>query len=190
MAMAEITQLLDRISDGDLSANELLPVLYHELRSMAAVRLARERDCQTLQPTALVHEAYVRLFDSRMEGLWKSRAHFFGAAAEAMRRILIERARRRMSIKAGGDFNRVPFHEVETGEPLSSHDILELHEAISRLEQLFPRKASIVKLRFFAGLTHSQIADVLDVSIATVENDWAYARCWLRLELQSELSVR
>jgi RNA polymerase sigma factor (TIGR02999 family) len=157
--------------------------VYDELRKLAAAKMAQEKPGQTLQATALVHEAYLRLVDQPNQQ-WANSRHFFSAAAESMRRILIERARRRASRKRGGDRERV---ELETAEPvqlpIACDDILGLHEALLKLEQKDARKAELVKLRFFAGLTVTQAALALGVSTSTAENDWTYARSWLQLEM-------
>lgn len=162
-------------------------LVYDELRKLAEWKLSTERPGQTLQATALVHEAYLRLVGGGTEQQWDSSRHFFAAAAESMRRILIERARQRASLKRGGDRDRV---ELEMSEPsilpLACDDLIGLDEALQKLERQHPRKAELVKLRFFAGLTVPQAADTLQVSVTTAENDWAYARSWLRLEMSGE----
>jgi RNA polymerase sigma factor (TIGR02999 family) len=159
-------------------------LVYDELRKLAASHLAHENPGQTLQATALVHEAYIRLVDVEKNQHWNSRGHFFSAAAEAMRRILVEHARHKHSQKAGGDRFRVSLSDVEPATPASDLDLLALDEALEKLERRDPRKAQLVKLRFFAGLTIEQAARVLDVSTSTADNDWAYARAWLRLEIE------
>lgn len=187
--MSDVTQILQQIEDGDPTASDqLLPLVYEELRKLAAAKLANEKPGQTLQATALVHEAYVRLIgDGESDQDWDSRGHFFAAAAESMRRILIERARQRSSLKYGGDRERVDFEFVEPAVlPLACDDILGLDEALKKLEQQHPRKAELVKLRFFAGLTVPQAANALEISTTTAENDWAYARSWLRLEMSGQ----
>jgi RNA polymerase sigma factor (TIGR02999 family) len=165
------------------SANDLLPLVYDELRRLAAQRLAHEPPGQTLQATALVHEAYVRLVGSDPDRPWAGRAHFFAAAAEAMRRILVENARRRHRLKRGGDRARVDLDEAEPAAPEADADLLALDEAIERLAARDPVKARLVQLRVFAGLTCSQAAEVLQLSISTTDRYWAYARAWLRLEI-------
>ncbi len=183
--MPDVTQILNAIEQGDPSAAEqLLPLVYDELRKLAATTLAQEKPGQTLQATALVHEAYLRLVDDDKARQWGSRGHFFGAAAEAMRRILVDRARRKQSVKHGGGRRRVDLAKVELqlGEQ-RSEDLLELDEALRRLEAKDARKAELVKLKYFAGLTNAQAADVLRVSASTIDSDWAYARCWLRLQM-------
>lgn len=185
--MSDVTQILLQIESGYPSAAEqLLPLVYEELRKLAAAKLAHEAPGQTLQATALVHEAYLRLVDTEQTSKWNSRGHFFGAAAEAMRRILIEQARRKQTLKAGPprDRGELPdVAEVSCGEPL---DLLALDEALKKLERLSPRRADLVKLRYFAGLTLEQAAQALGVAVSTASADWAYAKSWLRLEIQSD----
>ncbi len=183
--MSDVTRILSQIESGDSAAAEkLLPLVYEELRKLAAARLAQEKPGQTLQATALVHDAYLRLVDQKVPQQWDNQRHFFAAAAEAMRRILIDRARQRQSLKRGGSRNRVDLADIEPAVlPLECDDLLGLDEALTRLEQQDPRKAQLVKLRFFAGLTTAQAAQALGVSVATADNDWAYARSWLRLEM-------
>src|SRR5207302_1524863 len=172
------------VEQGDsTAAGELLPLVYDELRKLAAQRLAHEKPGQTLQATALVHEAYVRLVDVKRAQQWNSRGHFFAAAAEAMRRILIEQARHKASAKAGGKLQRVDFSGIEPAIPGTQVDILALGEALEKLEQADPRAAAIVKMRFFTGLTTEEAARALGVSLATAENDWAYAKSYLRIQL-------
>jgi RNA polymerase sigma factor (TIGR02999 family) len=185
--MKDVTRILSAVEQGDPAAAEkLLPLVYDELRRLAAQRLSKESAGQTLQATALVHEAYVRLVDVEQVQQWNGRGHFFAAAAEAMRRILIESAGRKKSLKAGGQWVRVDAPEIEiTAENGNSLDLLALDDALKKLEREEPRKASVVKLRFFGGLTNDQAAEVLGVSGATAENDWAYARAWLRLETEA-----
>lgn len=181
--MSDVTKLLTAVGAGDESAAEaLLPIVYDELRGIARAKLAREKAGQTLQATALVHEAYLRL-TGKEDVEWDSTRHFFGAAAEAMRRILIDRARKRNAGRHGGDLDRV---ELDTALLEISRDekLLQLNEAIEVLEQSQPRKAQVVKLRFFAGLSNGETAAVLEVSEATVERDWVFARAWLRMELR------
>ena len=183
--MSDVTRILSQIESGDPSAAEqLLPLVYDELRKLAAARLAHEKPGQTLQATALVHEAYLRLVDSERTQQWDSRGHFFAAAAEAMRRILVEKARGKLSQKRGG--NRVRL-ELSHGELVAGDQedwLLELDEALQQLEQDHPRRASVVKLRYFAGLTIPEIAQLLELSTTTIDSDWAYARAWLKLALQ------
>jgi len=182
--MNEVTRILSALEQGDPHASsQLLPLVYEELRKLAAHRLAAEKPGQTLQATALVHEAYLRLVDRERPQQWSGRGHFFAAAAEAMRRILVEAARRKGRLKAGGSRRRVDLDGLEPGEAPSGLDLLALDEALQHLEREEPRKAALVKLRFFAGLTNEEAAQSLRVSPATAENDWAYARAWLRLRL-------
>ena len=183
--MNDVTRILSAIDQGDLQAAEqLLPLVYDELRKLAARRLAHEAPGQTLQATALVHEAYLRLIDNEPAQPWNSRGHFFAAAAEAMRRILVERARRKRSLKAGGDRRRQELPDIEAAEGGAQLDLLALHEALTKLESQDKRKAELVKLRFFAGLSIADAAQVLGISTSTADNDWAYARSWLRLEIE------
>jgi RNA polymerase sigma factor (TIGR02999 family) len=182
--MHEVTRILSAIEQGDpQAAEQLLPLVYDELRRLAAEKMAQEKPGQTLQATALVHEAYIRLVDVEKAQHWNSRGHFFAAAAEAMRRILVEQARRRESLRAGGQHRRAELSGVdpEIGPP--QLDVLALNEALDKLATMDPRTFELVKLRFFAGLTILQAAEALGVSVATAENDWAYAKCWLRVEL-------
>jgi RNA polymerase sigma factor (TIGR02999 family) len=183
--MSDITTILTRIEHGDAAASEkLLPLVYEELRKLASSKLTQEKPGQTLQATALVHEAYLRLVDQSQPQQWDSSRHFFAAAAEAMRRILIERARQKHSLKRGGDRQRVDLESAEPAAlPLACDDILGLDEALTKLQAKDARKAELVKLRFFAGLTVAQAAKALQISTSTAENDWIYARSWLRLEM-------
>jgi RNA polymerase sigma factor (TIGR02999 family) len=182
--MSEVTRILSAIEQGDPhAAEQLLPLVYDELRRLAAAKLAQEKPGQTLQATALVHEAYLRLVDVDKAQAWNSRGHFFAAAAEAMRRILIEQARHKASDKAGGKRRRVDLAEIEPALPGPQLNLLALNEALAQLETTDPRAATVVKLRFFAGLTMPQAAEALGISLATAENDWAYAKCCLRLQL-------
>jgi RNA polymerase sigma factor (TIGR02999 family) len=182
--MADVTQILSAVEAGDPhAAAELLPLVYDELRRLAAARLGAEPAGHTLQPTALVHEAYLRMVGGCPPDGWDGRGHFFAAAAEAMRRILVDRARHKNSRKAGGGRRRLDLADVEPAEPESGLDLLALDEALARLERLDARKAQVVKLRFFAGLTCDQAARALGVATSTADADWAFARCWLRLEI-------
>jgi RNA polymerase sigma factor (TIGR02999 family) len=160
-----------------------LALVYDELRKLAAAKLAKEKPGQTLQATALVHEAYLRLVDVEKAQHWNSRGHFFGAAAEAMRRIMVENSRRKKSLKAGGDRQRVASAEIENGKEVDSLDLLALHEALLKLAEKDARKAKLVELRFFAGLTNAQAAEVLGISASTADEDWRYAKSWLGVEL-------
>jgi RNA polymerase sigma factor (TIGR02999 family) len=187
--MPDVTRVLSAIEAGDpTAAEQLLPLVYAELRRLAARKLAREAPAQTLQPTALVHEAYLRLVgdaEGSSAPSWNSRGHFFAAAAEAMRRILIERARHKQSWKAGGRRRRQELADVVLAAPAGPGiDLLALNEALDKLERLDRRKAELVKLRFFAGLTIEQAAQALGISTSTADDDWAHARCWLRLEME------
>jgi RNA polymerase sigma factor (TIGR02999 family) len=183
--MSDVTRLLTAIEEGDPSAAErLLPLVYDELRKLAAVKMAREKPGQTLQATALVHEAYVRLVDRERAQRWDGRAHFFSAAAEAMRRILIENARRKSRLKHGGNIQRVDLDAVEVPLPLPDDDLLALDEALDRLAIVDSRAAEVVKLCFFVGLTQEQAARELGVSLSTAERLWGFARAWLFREVQ------
>ena len=182
--MTTATFILDQIENGDRSAvEELLPLVYDELRQLAAQRMSQERPGQTLQATALVHEACLRLVGNDRGQHWDSRAHFFSAAAEAMRRILIERARHKKSHRAGGKLRRVAVAEFEQEVANSAVDILALDEVLEKFSRIHPRMAELVKLRFFAGLTIDQAAQTLGIATSTAIADWAYAKCWLRLEM-------
>lgn len=184
MAASDVTQILNRLKLGESQASEkLLPLVYEELRKLAATRLNNERAGQTLQATALVHEVYLRLVDVEHQQHWESRRHFFGAAAEAMRRILIDNARHKKTAKRGGDFERQPLDLVDVHSPTAQVDLLALDEALSRLESEDEQAAMLVKLRYFSGLTVSQSAEVLDVSTRTAERLWTFAKAWLYREL-------
>jgi RNA polymerase sigma factor (TIGR02999 family) len=178
--MSDVTRILSAIEQGDPSAAEqLLPLVYGELRQLAAQKLAREALGQTLDATALVHEAYLRLVDVKQVQQWNSRGHFFAAAAEAMRRILVDGARRKQSLKGGGRQRRVPLEEAISLNEQPAEDLLALDEALNRLAQEDPVKAELVKLRYFAGLTVEQTAEALGISRATADRYWAYAKVWL-----------
>ena len=182
--MPQVTQILSQIESGDpAAARDLLPLVYQELRKLAAAKLAQEQPGQTLQATALVHDAYLRLVDGDQAQHWNTRGHFFAAAAEAMRRILVEVARHKQSQKAGGDWDRLELAQLELAAKSPRVDILALHEALDKLEMQDSRKAALVKLRYFAGLTNAQAADALHISASTADNDWAYAKNWLRIEI-------
>jgi RNA polymerase sigma factor (TIGR02999 family) len=182
--MSDVTHILSAIERGDPTAAErLLPLVYDELRELAADRLAREKPGQTLQATALVHEAYLRLVDTAQAQQWHNQGHFFAAAAEAMRRILVEKARHKHSLKAGGGRDREKMPDIVAPDAEPNVDVLALNEALEKLEKLNKRRADVVKLRFFAGLTIEEAAQSLGIASSTVESDWAYARCWLRLEI-------
>ncbi len=183
--MSDVTRILSAIEQGDpKAADQLFPLVYSELRRLAACKLAHEAPGQTLQATALVHEAYLRLLDGGQPQDWNGRGHFFAACAEAMRRILVERARHKQSLKAGGGRRRQELPDIELAVAGPRLDLLALHEALTKLEQQDLRRAELVKLRFFAGLTIAEAARVLGVSESTADNDWAYARSWLRLEIE------
>ena len=183
--MTDVTQILSQIESGNPSAAEqLLPLVYDELRKLAAARLACEKPGQTLQATALVHEAYVRLVGAEQAQKWNSRGHFFAAAAEAMRRILVDSARRKKSAKGGGKLARVEMDEDRLAVPGGSIDLIDLDTALDKLAAQDARKAELVKLRYFAGLTVLQAANALEISESTANADWAYAKSWLRLELE------
>jgi RNA polymerase sigma factor (TIGR02999 family) len=187
--MPDVTRLLSAIEQGDLqAADELLPLVYEELRKLATVRMATESPDHTLQATALVHEAYIRLVDVEKVQNWNSRGHFFGAAAEAMRRILVDRARRKRRPKHGGDRQRVNLDEACTLASAGSADTLALDEVLRQFEEEDPLKASLVKLRYFAGFTLQEAADALGVSLITANRYWAYARAWLYAKLQDDFS--
>jgi RNA polymerase sigma factor (TIGR02999 family) len=178
--MSEVTRILSAIEQGDPhAAEQLLPLVYDELRQLAAQRLAQEAPGQTFQATALVHEAYLRLVDVEQAQHWNSRGHFFAAAAEAMRRILVDSARRKHSLKRGGRRQRVSLEEAISLSEQPADDLLALDEALTRLAQEDPVKAELVKLRYFAGLSVEQTAEALGISRATADRYWAYAKVWL-----------
>ncbi len=180
----EVTRLLGRLSDGDTgAAGALLPLLYDELRRVAGRLMIRERAGHTLQPTALVHEAWMRLIDAGESSSWNNRAHFVSVAARAMRNVLVDHARRRNAEKRGGDHERVPLDSVLSYFEERSLGVIELSEAVDRLQEVDEQLARIVELRFFAGLTIDQTARVLAVSTPTVERGWRVARMWLREQL-------
>jgi RNA polymerase sigma factor (TIGR02999 family) len=186
--MADITHILEAIDQGDPhAAAQLLPLVYDELRRLAAQKLAHEKPDQTLQATALVHEAYLRLVDSERRGSspsWNSRGHFFAAAAEAMRRILIDNARRRRRARHGGQYQRIDLDEALTvAPPGPSDELLALDEALGRLAAIDPPAAKLVELRYFAGLTMPQAAEALGLPLRTAERNWTFARTWLHREL-------
>ena len=183
--MSDVTRVLSAIEQGDpRAAEQLLPLVYEELRKLAAQRLAREAPGQTLQATALVHEAYLRLVDPNDAKPWNGRRHFFGAAAEAMRRILVENARRKASAKHGGKLQREELPESKLVAPALSEDLLALDEALSQFAQTDAIAAELVKLRYFAGLTSDQAAEALGLSSGTADRTWAYARAWLQKKLK------
>jgi RNA polymerase sigma factor (TIGR02999 family) len=187
--MSDVTQLLNAIDAGDpKAAGQLLPLVYDELRKLAAVRMAQERPGQTLQATALVHEAWLKLVGSDGGSIWNSRGHFFGAAAEAMRRILVDRARQKARVRHGGGLARVDLDHVTLATEDGDDTVLAVNEALEKLALDSPQKAQIVKLRYFTGLDNAQIAEALGVSLSTVERGWAYARSWLYRELKRHTS--
>jgi RNA polymerase sigma factor (TIGR02999 family) len=178
--MSDVTQIIAAVARGDKHASEqLLPIIYRELRTLAASKLAQEPPGQTLEATALVHEAYIRLVDSEEEQKWKHRGHFFAAAAEAMRRILVEKARRKQRVKHGGEHDRVEMDDERLVCSVPSEQIVALDEALERFAQEEPEKAQLVKLRFFAGLSIEEAAEALGISRATASRHWTYARAWL-----------
>jgi len=186
--MADVTRILNAIEHGDAkAADELLPLVYEELRLLAAQKMSQEPPGQTLQTTALVHEAYIRLVGYEIQN-WNSRGHFYSSAAEAMRRILIDNARRKQSLKRGGDHQRIEFDAaiLKGGKSYQIDDLIALDEALQKLGEKDKLKAELVKLRFFAGLTSEQAARILGISPATAERYWDYARSWLRVEITQE----
>src|SRR5580700_4056284 len=182
-APEQVTQILDAVGAGDPHAAEkLLPLVYEELRKLAAAKMAREAAGHTLQPTALVHEAWLRLVGDQ-DKEWAGRAHFFGAAAEAMRRILIDKARRRRAVRHGGEQQRVDLEELELACPLPDDQLLAVDEALDKLASAHPRQAELVKLRYFVGMTVQEAAQVLGISPDTAKDDSAHARAWLFREI-------
>ncbi len=185
--MKQVTEILNAIHAGDAgAADQLLPLVYEELRKLARSRLAREAPDQTMSPTALVHEVYLRLVDVEQRQVWESRGHFFAAAAEAMRRILVENARRRQSLKHGGGQVHHELDEARIAAPDVNVDILILDEALNRLEAADRQAAELVKLRYFSGLTIPEAAEILGVSTRTAERLWTFAKAWLYREICSE----
>jgi RNA polymerase sigma factor (TIGR02999 family) len=183
--MTDVTRILNAIEHGDgKAADELLPLVYEELRLIAAQKMAQEKPGQTLQATALVHEAYIRLVKGGNQS-WHNRGHFFFAAAEAMRRILVDRARLKKGSRRGGDHVQVTLNEslLSKSKTVNDEDLVALNEAIEKLESIDTTKAKLVKLRLFGGLTGKQAADALEISYATEQRYWAYARSWLRVEV-------
>ena len=183
--MSDLTRVLDRVQQGDArAAGELLPLVYDELRQLASAKMARESAGHTLQPTALVHEAWLRLGGDAAPS-FQNRAHFFGAAAEAMRRILIERARRRVAAKRGAGAAMVDLDEIEIPSPAADDDqLLAINEALEKFAALDPRKAELVKLRYFVGMSFDEAATALGIAVPTAKQWWAYARAWLTVELR------
>ena len=184
--MSEVTRILNAIEQGETrAADQLLPLVYEELRKLAASKMSREAPGQTLQPTALVHEAWLRLV-GKEDPQWNNRAHFFGAAAEAMRRILIENARRKLARRHGGGQVRLNVDDLEIAAPGSDDQVLAINDALEKFVSIDPLKAELVKLRYFAGLTIEQAAKVLEISEATAKRWWSYARAWLYTEVGDE----
>ena len=185
--MSDVTQILSQIEAGDgQAAEKLLPLVYDELRQLAAEKMAHEKPGQTLQATALVHEAYIRLVDVDKAQHWNSRGHFFAAAAEAMRRILVERARQKKHVCHGEGRCRVELDEATLVQSGPSEDLLALDEALARLARQEPTKAALVKLRYFAGLSLDEAAEALGISLATAKRYWTYARAWLYSQLNPD----
>jgi len=183
--MSDVTRILEAIDQGDAAAaNQLLPRLYDELRTLAAQKMAREAPGQTLQPTALVHEAWLRLTEKE-NVKWNGRAHFFAAAAEAMRRILIENARRKRALRHGGRLERVDAAEVDIPAPADDDEILAVNEALEKLAVRDQPKAELVKLRYFVGLTIEEAAEILGISVPTAKRHWTFARAWLFNAIQN-----
>ena len=182
--MTEVTVLLQRLRDGDsVAADELAPLVYSELHRLAAGRMAREREGHTLQATALVHEAWLRLGD----GVFANRAHFFGAAASAMRQILVDRARRKLSKKAGGRTDHVDIDEIEIAAPVGNEEeVLSVNEALDQLAAVHPQLAELVKLRYFVGLTFDEVAELMGMSATSAKRDWDYARGWLHRRITAD----
>jgi RNA polymerase sigma factor (TIGR02999 family) len=183
--MNDVTRILSAIEQGDpTAAKELLPLVYEELRKLAAARMISETPGHTLQATALVHEAYLRLLGGETPRVFRDRRHFFAAAATAMRRILIDRARARLAEKNGGDRRRVPLKDLADSTP--DAELLALEEALQRLAEQDPLKARLVELRYFAGLTGDEAAEVLEISPSTADRHWVFARAWLQAEVRGE----
>lgn len=185
--MSDVTRILSEIERGEPQAAErLLPLVYEELRKLAAQRMAQEQPGQTLQATALVHEAYVQLVDDADERQWDGRGHFFAAAAEAMRRILVDEARRRGSIKRGSEFSRVLLDEGKIAAPETDEDVLAIDEALEKFAAVDPQAAALVKLKFFGGLTLRESAASLGIAARTADSLWAYSRAWLYKEIRGD----
>lgn len=185
--MSDVTRILSQMEGGDPSAAErLLPLVYEELRKLAAAKLAQEKSGQTLQATALVHEAYLRLVQPEQESTWNSRGHFFAAAAEAMRRILVEQARRKKSQRGGGGAQRQGVDEQQIAAPEPNVDVLAVNDVLERFQRVDHVAAQLVKLRYYVGMTIPQAAEVMGISRSTADRYWAYARAWLHAELRDE----
>jgi len=186
--VSDVTRILDRVHQGDpKAAEELLPVVYEELRKLAAHKMAHEAPGQTLQPTALVHEAWLRL-GADAQPAWNNRAHFFAAAAEAMRRILVERARRRTALKRGGGEDPVSLGEMEIPIVVADDErLLAVDEVLGKFAAINPRKAELVELRYFTGMTFEEAASVLGIAVPTAKDWWAYARAWLAVEIRQSI---
>lgn len=185
-SMSDVTLLLNAIEAGDpKAADELLPLVYEELRRLAAAKMAQEKPGQTLQATALVHEAWLRLAGGDRQS-WDSRRHFFAAAAESMRRILVEKARRRLRIRHGGGLERVDVDDVEIPAGVREEQLVAMDEALARLEREDPNRAEVVKLRYFVGLTNRETAEAMGLSEATVERHWSFAKAWLFSQIQAQ----
>jgi len=184
--MSDVTQILNLIERGEAQAGDLLPLVYEELRKLAAQKMSKESPYQTLQPTALVHEAWLRLVDKNGQGEYRNRAHFFGAAAEAMRRILIDRARSKLAQRHGGGQQRVDLQEVEIAVEVKDEDLLLLNEALDKFAVHHQPKAELVKLRYFAGLTIPEAAGVMGISEPTAKRHWTFARAWLQAEINAD----
>lgn len=185
--MTDVTQLLQRIDQGNPhAAAELLPLIYDKLRALASHKLRHEAPGQTLQGTALVHEAYLKLVGGGSRQEWQGRRHFFAAAAEAMRRILVDNARMKKSLKRGGDREREPLPDVQAGSRVSLDDVLDISEALEKFSREDPQKAELVKLRYFAGLPLPEVAEILGISRATASRHWTYAKAWLFDEIFGE----
>lgn len=185
--MATVSTIITEIEAGDkAAASKLLPLVYDELRKLAALRLKKEKSGVSIQPTLLVHDAYVRLVDSDPQKQWNGKSHFFGAAAEAMRRIVIEHARRKQSAKHGGKMNRIGFDFVPPDQVQDKTDLLALDDVLTRFEKQWPDKAQLVKLRFFVGMSVKEAADSLGISMSSAERSWVFARAWLHSRLAEQ----
>ena len=184
--MSDVTQILDAIGEGDAkAASELLPLVYTELRQLAAAKMSHERPGQTLQPTSLVHEAWLRLGGSE-EQKWENRAHFFAAAAEAMRRILIENARRKLARRHGGGLARLDADDIEIAAAVQDDELLEVNEALEKFVMHDKQKAELVKLRYFVGMTIEEAAEISGISTATAKRWWSYSRAWLYAQMEKK----